>query len=80
MCLRVYLSPLSLLEEQGHQLRSQSELSCQFMAFQVGRRGRGGRRLIENVKVMRLMQRLDARLDVIGGERQRDPNDVSEDE
>ena len=50
------------------------------MAYQVGRRGRGGRRSIANVEVMRFIQRLEARLDVIEGDRQRDPNDVSEDE
>ena len=61
-----------------YRLRSQSDLSCQVMAYQVGRRGRGGRRAIANAEVMRLMQRLEARMDVIEGDRQRDPNDVSE--
>ena len=50
------------------------------MAYQVGRRHRGGIRPITNDEVMRLMQCLEARMDVIEGDRQRDPNDVSEDE
>jgi hypothetical protein len=36
--------------------------------------------LVENAEVMRIMQCLEARLDVIEGDRQRDPDDVSEDE
>ena len=55
MWRKVYLSHVSLLQEQGHQLRSQSDLSCQVMAYQVGRRGQGGRRPIANTEIMRLM-------------------------
>ena len=77
MWWRVYHSPITLIEEQDHQLRSQSDLSCQFMAYQVGRRGR---RPVGNAEVMRLMQHLEAGLDVIEGDRQRDPDDDSEDE
>ena len=78
MWRRVYLSPVPFLEEHDHQLRSQSDISCQVMDYQVGRRGRGGRMPITNDEVMRLMQCLEARMDVIEGDRQRGPNDVSE--
>jgi len=50
------------------------------MAYRIGRGGRGGRRPIANAEVLRLMQRLEASLDVIEGDRQRDPDDASEDE
>ena len=74
-----YLSHVPLLEEQDNQLRSQSDLSCQVMDYQVQRRGQGGGRLVANAEVMRLMQHLEERMDVIEGDRERDPSDVSED-
>jgi len=80
MWRRVYFSPVSSLEKQGYQLRSQSDLLCQVMAYRIGRGGRGGRRPVANAEVLRLMQRLEARLDVIEGDKQRDLDDASEDE
>ena len=55
MWRRVYLSPVPLLEEKNHKLRYHSDIACQVMAYQIGRRGQGGRSPIENDEVMILI-------------------------
>ena len=52
---------------------------CQSMALRVGG-GRRGKRLVANVEVIRVMYRLEARLDVLKVIEERGPSDISEDE